>query len=203
MKNLENFVKKLIELMGFDDYAIEIDEEHRHGKILIRDNPALVKENLQSILDSINHLTQLIAKKENQPQAFFDINNYRRERETIITELARAAARKAAATKEEISLPAMNSYERRIIHVELASRPDVSTESIGVGRTRYVVIRPIDENVLKKTVIIKEMIRSESGFLKVGLGQPTIVQRLPVPRDGADRGQNVFLGLRNRFERRS
>ena len=146
MKNLENFVKKLIELMGFDDYAIEIDEEHRHGKILIRDNPALVKENLQSILDSINHLTQLIAKKENQPPAFFDINNYRRERETIITELARAAARKAAATKEEISLPAMNSYERRIIHVELASRPDVATESIGVGRSRYVIIRPIDEN---------------------------------------------------------
>ncbi|OGY98943.1 MAG: hypothetical protein A3B13_00685 [Candidatus Liptonbacteria bacterium RIFCSPLOWO2_01_FULL_45_15] len=146
MKNLENFVKKLIELMGFDDYAIEIDEEHRHGKILIRDNPALVKENLQSILDSINHLAQLIAKKENQPPAFFDINNYRRERETIITELARAAARKAAATKEEISLPAMNSYERRIIHVELASRPDVATESIGVGRSRYVIIRPIDEN---------------------------------------------------------
>ena len=146
MKNLENFVKKLIELMGFDDYAIEIDEEHRHGKILIRDNPALVKENLQSILDSINHLVQLIAKKENQPPAFFDINNYRRERETIITELARAAARKAAATKEEISLPAMNSYERRIIHVELASRPDVATESMGAGRSRYVVVRPIDEN---------------------------------------------------------
>ncbi|MDO8664675.1 MAG: R3H domain-containing nucleic acid-binding protein [Candidatus Liptonbacteria bacterium] len=146
MKNLENFVKNLIELMGFDDYAIEIDEEHRHGKILIRDNPTLVKENLQSILDSINHLVQLIAKKENQPPAFFDINNYRRERETIITELARAAARKAAATKEEIALPAMNSYERRIIHVELASRPDVSTESMGVGRARYVVIRPIDEN---------------------------------------------------------
>lgn len=132
--------------MGFDDYAIEVDEEHRHGKILIRNNPTLVKENLQSILDSINHLVQLIAKKEKQPPAFFDINNYRRERETIITELARAAARKAATTKAEISLPAMNSYERRIIHVELASRPDVSTESMGVGRARYVIIRPIDEN---------------------------------------------------------
>lgn len=146
MKNLENFVKNIIELMGFDDYAIEIDEEHRHGKILIRDNPTLVKENLQSILDSINHLTQLIAKKENQPPAFFDINNYRRERETIITELARAAARKAAVTKEKIALPTMNSYERRIIHVELAGRPDVMTESVGVGRSRYVVVGPMDEN---------------------------------------------------------
>ena len=132
--------------MGFDDYTIEVDEEHRHGKIFIHNNPNLIKENLPSILDSINHLVQLITKKENQPPAFFDVNNYRRERETIITELAREAARKAAATKEEISLPAMNSYERRIIHVELAGRPDVATESVGSGRSRYVVVRPIDEN---------------------------------------------------------
>lgn len=147
MKNLEVFVKKLIELMGFDDYTVEIDEEHRHGKIFIHSNLGLVKENLPVILDSINHLTQLITKKENQAPAFFDVNNYRREREGIIIELARAAARKAIATKEEISLPAMNSYERRIIHVELASRPDVSTESVGAGRSRYVVIRPIGEGV--------------------------------------------------------
>ncbi len=146
MKNLETFVKKTIELMGFDDYTVEIDEEHRHGKIFIHNSPNLVKENLPVILDSINHLTQLITKKENQPPAFFDVNNYRRERENIIIELARAAARKAVATKEEISLPAMNSYERRIIHVELASRPDVATESVGAGRSRYVVIRPIGEN---------------------------------------------------------
>lgn len=139
--------------MGFDDYTIEIDEEHRHGKIFIHDNPVLVKENLPTILDSINHLTQLITKKENQPSAFFDVNNYRRERETIIIDLARAAARKAVATKEEISLPAMNSYERRIIHVELASRPDVATESVGAGRSRYVVIRPIDGSVSVKAPV--------------------------------------------------
>ena len=135
--------------MGFDDYTIEIDEEHRHGKIFIHNNPVLVKENLPAILDSINHLTQLITKKENQAPAFFDINNYRRERENIIIELARAAARKAVATKEEISLPAMNSYERRIIHVELASRPDVATESAGAGHDRYVVIKPIVEGSVK------------------------------------------------------
>ena len=85
MKNLEIFVKKIVEFMGFDDYTIEVDEEHRHGKIFIHNNPNLIKENLPSILDSINHLVQLITKKENQPPAFFDVNNYRRERETIIT----------------------------------------------------------------------------------------------------------------------
>lgn len=162
MKNLEAFVRKTIELMGFDDYVIEVDEEHRHGKIFIHNNPALVKENLPLILDSINHLVQLLAKKENQSPAFFDVNNYRRERENIIIELARAAARKAMATKEEISLPAMNSYERRIIHVELASRPDVSTESVGIGRSRYVVVRPLGENGAPKNTVLPEIEEDES-----------------------------------------
>jgi spoIIIJ-associated protein len=61
----------------------------------------------------------------------------------LIGELARAAAKKATATKTEISLPAMNSYERRLVHVELAVRPDVKTESAGEGKERYVIIKPI------------------------------------------------------------
>jgi len=61
----------------------------------------------------------------------------------LIVELAKAAARKSLAEKKEISLPPMNAYERRIVHLELSSRPDIKTESIGEGRERYIVIRPI------------------------------------------------------------
>ncbi len=150
MKNTEIFIKRMIELMGFDDYNVELNEEHRHGRIFIYSNQTLVKENLPVIIESINHLSQLVAKKENSQPIFFDVNNYRRERENIITELARAAARKAVATKQEISLPTMNSYERRIIHVELAGRPDVLTESVGAGKSRYVIVKPIKEGGFEK-----------------------------------------------------
>ena len=145
--------------MGFDDYALEIDEPHRHAKINIRNHPVLLKEHLPAFLESLNHLVQLIAKKEEAQPFFFDINNYRRERENIIAELARAAARKATITKEHISLPAMNSYERRLIHVELAGHPGVATESIGKGKTRYVIVRPIEAgsiSITQEAVSIKE-----------------------------------------------
>jgi predicted RNA-binding protein Jag len=39
----------------------------------------------------------------------------------------------------------MNSYERRIVHVELAIHPEVTTESMGVGKERYVIVKPIEE----------------------------------------------------------
>ncbi|MBI2506918.1 MAG: hypothetical protein HYW00_02165, partial [Candidatus Colwellbacteria bacterium] len=37
---------------------------------------------------------------------------------------------------------AMNAYERRLVHTELAMRPDVTTESVGTI-SRYVVVKPI------------------------------------------------------------
>lgn len=131
--------------MGFGDFKVEFDLEHRHGSIFIYDNPTLIKENLPVFVESLNHLAQLLAQKNKEDSLFIDINNYRKEREGLIVELARAAARKALATKEAIPLPAMNSYERRIVHVELAAHPEVQTESQDSGKDRYVVVRPIPE----------------------------------------------------------
>mgnify|MGYP001613694030 FL=1 len=91
----------------------------------------------------MEHLARMVAKKNGVENIFIDINNYRKERENIIVELAKASARKALLAKEEIKLPPMNAYERRLIHVELSTRPDVKTESMGEGRERYVVVKPL------------------------------------------------------------
>ena len=145
MDQQEQFVRQLIEFLGFSDYNLDLDREHHHGAAFIHDNPHLIKENLPVLVESINHLLQLFGKKQSIQPIFLDINNYRREREQLIVELARATARKVVATKTEIPLPAMNSYERRLAHMELAAHPDVKTESVGKGKNRYVVIKPIIE----------------------------------------------------------
>jgi predicted RNA-binding protein Jag len=146
MDNWEKLIKEILDRMGFDDYKVEVDEVHRHGMVFIHNDPGLIKENLPLLVENFNHLLQLIARRHNQPPFFLDINNYRKERENLIVELARATARKALATKQEVPLPAMNSYERRLAHMELASHPEVTTESVGKGHQRYVVVKPIDES---------------------------------------------------------
>ena len=67
------------------------------------------------------------------------------ERTVLIGELAKAAAKKVLVTGEDISLPAMNSYERRLVHLALAIHPDVKTESAGEARDRHVIIKKIAE----------------------------------------------------------
>ena len=146
MAGWEEFITHTLNLIGFKDYRVEVKTEEKRGLVFIYENQQMLKENLPSIVDAMNHIAQMVAKKRKQEPIFIDVNNYRHDREMIIAELAKAAAKKAAATKQKISLPAMNSYERRIVHTELAIHPDVKTESVGEGKERYVVVMPISES---------------------------------------------------------
>lgn len=143
MDDWETLTKKIVEFMGFRDYRVDIKPEEKRGALFIYDGGNLLKENLPGIVESFNHVFQMIAKKNGAEVIFLDVNNYRQERESLIAELARAAAKKATATKGEVPLPAMNSYERRLVHVALAVHPEVTTESAGEGKERYVIIKPI------------------------------------------------------------
>jgi len=145
MDNWESYIKKTLDLIGFRDYHLEIKLEERRGSVFIYEDVEMVKENLPAIVDAVNHILQMVAKKNQAEAIFLDVNNYRHDRERLIAELARAAAKKVANTKAEVSLPAMNSYERRLVHMELAVHPEVKTESAGEGKERYVVIKPIVE----------------------------------------------------------
>lgn len=137
-------IKEILERIGFRDFRIDIDTEHRHANIFVYDQPNLSKDQLPWVVESFNHILPLIAQRAGEDIFFCDINNYRKERENLLIELARAAARKVVATKQALSLPAMNSYERRIVHMELAAHPQIRTESEGAGKTRFVVIKPVE-----------------------------------------------------------
>ena len=131
--------KEIITLLGYPEAEIAIDEERRKVIVLIDDR--FVADNVETILPAIDHIANIVFKKEGLIPHVIDLNYYRKERERLITELVRAAARKATLTKEDVELPAMNGYERRLVHMEIASRPELKTESTGVGKERRVVIK--------------------------------------------------------------
>tara|TARA_Y100000310_G_scaffold168680_1_gene168745 strand:- start:941 stop:1372 length:432 start_codon:yes stop_codon:yes gene_type:complete len=143
MEHIKEKIESAITLMGFEEAKVTIDEEYRKISIFIDDD--LVQSQVERVLPALDHLCNLILRKEEFPPHIVDLNYYRKERERLIIELARAAARKATIKKENIELPPMNSYERRIVHMELADKPDLQTESIGESRDRRVVIKLIEE----------------------------------------------------------
>ena len=143
MEQVKLQVQKLLECAGFSDISIDSDSENKKVTIFINEGEWLEKF-IPSFVSDLEHVLRLFARKQNLETVFIDINNYRKERERLIIELAQAAARKAITTKSSVDLPALNAYERRLVHTELAIRPDVKTESSGEGKDRHVVIKPTE-----------------------------------------------------------
>ena len=71
-----------------------------------------------------------------------DINQYKQNKIKYLGEMAQGTADRVALNKKEETLPIMSAYERRIIHISLADRTDITTESQGQGPERRVAIKP-------------------------------------------------------------
>jgi spoIIIJ-associated protein len=69
-----------------------------------------------------------------------DAENYRQRREENLRSLALRVAQQVRNYRRSIALEAMPPHERRIVHIALSESTDISTESIGEGEERRVVI---------------------------------------------------------------
>lgn len=132
-------VKEFMGNIGFPGAEVSLDEERRKVIILIENR--FIEDNIVTILPAFDHIINTILKKKGLIPHVIDINYYRKERERIIVELAKAGAKKAMITKQEVELPPMNGYERRIVHMEITTHPELTTESVGIGKDRHVVIK--------------------------------------------------------------
>jgi spoIIIJ-associated protein len=72
----------------------------------------------------------------------FDCKEWRRTRIGELQLMAQVAAERAIDTGQPFTLNPMNARERRIIHLALKDRPQVQTQSEGMGPERKVVIFP-------------------------------------------------------------
>ncbi len=141
-KELQTQLERLLHLMGFDEAraSVHIDDTYHKITFLI-DDDAVRGEHAPRVLSALHHIVNQLLRKQSGEHHVVDLNYYRKERERLITELTRAAARKAMLSKEEVELPPMNAYERRIVHVEISTHPELRTESQGLGPERRVVIK--------------------------------------------------------------
>jgi spoIIIJ-associated protein len=71
-----------------------------------------------------------------------DVEGYRERRDKAVQTLAWRVAEQVRANGKQFTLEPMPSFERRIVHMTLADHPDVTTQSIGTGEARRVVVSP-------------------------------------------------------------
>jgi len=144
IKKIEEEVKEFFSKMGFEvELKVSRKEDVFKVDVQTKEFQDLIGEKGKTLFE-IQHLLNAILKKKMGEEIFLDldIGGYKEKKIKYLKELARSVADEVALTKKERILEPMPAYERRIIHLELASRPDVTTESIGKEPKRRVVIRP-------------------------------------------------------------
>jgi len=139
-KIIKEFLKKTTLDIDFDikeeKDALLIDLKSEEAQVLIGQGGKMLSE-LQMILGRI-----LRKQLDEQIYLHVDINQYKANKEKYLKELAKETADKVALGRKEQILFPMNSFERRVVHMELAEREEIKTESIGSGLDRRVIIRP-------------------------------------------------------------
>jgi spoIIIJ-associated protein len=95
-------------------------------------------------LAALQYITRLITSRELQRRAevIVDVDGYKARRARTLHSLALRMATEALERGRIVDLEPMPPHERRIIHLALRGREDVTTKSIGEGSARKVTIVP-------------------------------------------------------------
>lgn len=165
---LKKTVLDLVEVIGVE---ANIDEERIEdagdGKEIFTINlstpdPNLLIGQYGANLQCLQHLTGVIVRRkmlgkeeinkdenenqdENETRFNVDVNNYKKQKKESLIKLAETMANQVMYSKNSVALRPMSSYERRIIHMEIASRKNLTTESVGDDLMRRVVIKYVEE----------------------------------------------------------
>lgn len=141
-------VKKIIGFMNLD-CQVEIREESGPESkttlvsVYTPDNVRFIIGKNGQNLKAFEHLVRAVLLKNNDSQNIVvDINDYKKSRASFVVDVAKQAVSRVRNTQKAEVLTPMSAYERRVVHMELASYPDVATESIGDEPQRRIVIKP-------------------------------------------------------------
>lgn len=95
-------------------------------------------------IDAIEYIVNIVSNKgvEIRKRIVVDAGGYRGKQERRVEKIAKEFADEVLISKKEITLPPMNAKERRIVHMTIKTMKGISSNSIGTGTDRCVVISP-------------------------------------------------------------
>lgn len=148
---------QLLTLIGIPFETITVKQENEITRVDVVCNEAsrLIGwhgETLNSVQHLLKSIIRSLKKLEKAPFLVLDVDGYRLMQEDKVRKIAEAKADFVRRTGARVTLSPMSPYFRRIVHMHVANTPalaDMSTESIGEGDYRQVVIRlKEDKNIL-------------------------------------------------------
>lgn len=147
MNTQETIKQEATELLSkiVDTFEIEVTEDHGLYHVLIKadeEAPVVIGRHGETI-KAIQKLLEIIAYKKtgSSVELMVNVNDYREKQQERLHEIAQRSASKVMDFKSPSYIRGLSSYERKVVHEYVTNNyPELTSESIGEGRDRRLVI---------------------------------------------------------------
>ncbi|MEK7587241.1 MAG: KH domain-containing protein [Patescibacteria group bacterium] len=95
-------------------------------------------------LESFQIMLSMLASKKlgEWVKTYVNVGDYREKREEALMLMAQRAAERALAVDRPVELAHLSPSERRVVHLTLSGDERIETESVGVGNSRTLLVKP-------------------------------------------------------------
>jgi spoIIIJ-associated protein len=124
--------------------AVDVDETGAFRVHIDTEETGLLIGYHGQTLESFQIILGMIVSKQlgSWQKVYVNVGDYREKREEALMHMAQRAAERALALKRPVEIARLTAAERRVIHLTLSGDERVSTESIGEGIDRKLLVKP-------------------------------------------------------------
>ena len=142
VKQIAEYAQDVARAIGLELTAeIEDAPEATRINLVGEDGGALVRRGGEG-LQALQHVVATAFRRQlgEDDRVVVDCNGFRKDKDAELRQMARFMAEKARSSGMPQELGPLNPYDRRIVHLEIAEDPTVSSESIGDALMKTVII---------------------------------------------------------------
>ena len=143
-EQIAGFVSSVVGAMGLNVTVtsgatadgVRVDISGEEGELLVRRKG--------EALDALQHLVNSIWRDQTgrDGRIVVDCLDFRKGKDAELRQMAKFMIEKAKMTRMPQEMGPLNSYSRRLVHLEVSLDPDVTSESQGDGLVKTVIISP-------------------------------------------------------------
>ena len=136
------FVQNVVDAMGIALTAsVEETDEGTRINLEGEDGGVFVRRGGEG-LQALQHIVATTFRKQlgDDNRIVIDCNGFRKDKDAELKQMARFMADKAKSSGMPQEMGPLNPYERRIVHLQIAEDPAVTSESIGDAFMKTVII---------------------------------------------------------------
>lgn len=144
LETIKKTAQKLFEMLQIQGEVTVSEAEEGVSVVLETQDSGIVIGHHGETLEALQLILSLVTAKElgEFVRIALEVGDWRKSREEYLRGLAVSSKEKALTEEREVTLPMLRSWERRVIHLMFKDDQEVTSESVGEGKERVLVVKP-------------------------------------------------------------